>query len=183
MKKGRIINGLFMIIFLMSFLINAFAFAIDLKGTTGGSLNALDSGYAITRWPWSGGDIYPGDSATVRAYTTEYPTATHVVFRWISPFGNSFDTPSYPLLETEDTWGTESLRYAEDTQTLFDLGDWGVQALFIDEEGKLQGPNPYPIVKIRAISGHVVPEIPLGSLATIIAMIGALSIFYFTKYR
>jgi hypothetical protein len=53
--------------------------------------------------------------------------------------------------------------------------------LFLDDQGNLQGPKPDPIAKIRAISWHVVPEVPLGTVATILSMLGALSVFAIAK--
>ena len=159
--------------------------AAELKGSVGGSLNALDSGYAITRWPWDGGDILPGESVTVRACTTEppHPEATQVVFRWNAPDGSHFDVGPIDLTLSGDTWDGNPIWDAYDTQTITMLGNWGVQALFIDEEGKLQGPNPYPIVGIRAISYHVVPEVPFGTTVALLSMIGALCVFAVVKRK
>ena len=159
-----------------------FVLADELKGSTGGSLNALTSGYAISRWPWDGGDVLPGESVTVRACTTE-PEATQVVFRWNAPDGSHFDVGPKDLTLSSDTWDGNPIWDAYDTQTLAMLGNWGVQALFLDEEGKLQGPNPYPIVNIKAISYHVVPEVPFGTTAALLSMIGALCVFAVVKRK
>ncbi len=161
------------------------AFAEELKGKIKGSINALDTGYAISRWPWNGGDIFPGESVQVRALTTEppFPEATYVVFRWNQPDSNHFDTPPKVLTKSVDTWDGLPIWDAYDTQTLQMTGDWGVQALFCNEEGKLQGPNPYPIVNIKAISYHVVPEVPFGTIATMLFMLGALGVFALVKRK
>jgi len=166
------------------------AYAEELKGSVG-SLNALDSGYAITRWPWDGGEIYVGENATVRACTTVPPPPegsgpTEVVFRWIRPNGSSWDVGPKNLALSGDTWDGKPIWDANDTQTIDMLStpteDWGVQALFLGEDGKLKGPNdPYPIVKIKAISWHAVPEVPFGTIATILCMLGALSVFAIRK--
>lgn len=181
-RKGYVplVIGIFVILLA---LISGLAFAEELKGTVKGSFNALDSGYAIARWPWDGGNILPGDSVTVRAGTTEppHPEAVQVVFRWNQPDGNHWDTPPQDLTKSADTWGEKPIWDAYDTQTLNMIGDWGVQALFIDEEGKLQGSNPYPIVKIKAISYHVIPELPFGTIAAVLSMVGALGIFAIVK--
>jgi len=176
------VAGIFVILLVLN---SGLALADELKGSTGGSLNALNSGYAITRWPWDGGDLFPGDSATVRACTTEppHPEATQVVFRWHRPDGSYWDEPPEPLLPSGDTWEGKPVWDAYDTQTLVMMGDWGVQALFLNEEGKLQGPNPYPIVQIRAISYHVIPEVPFGTIATILSMLGALGAFAIVKRK
>ena len=168
--------------FLLSIFIvcNGLAYAEELKGTVG-SLNALNSGYAITRWPPSGGIFLVGEELTVRACTTE-SDAEVVVFRWHLPNGTSFDSDPQLLTSSVDTWNTKPIWDAYDTLNLTLLGDYGVQALFLNTDGDLQGPNnPYEITDIRAISGHAIPEIPLGTIATIIAMIGALSVFVIKK--
>jgi len=59
----------------------------------------------------------------------------------------------------------------------------GIQALFLDSEGNLQGPNPYPIVGIRAISYHVVPEVPLGAITAVLSMLGALGVFAIVRRK
>lgn len=161
------------------------AFAEELKGSTGGSLNALDSGYAITRWPWDGGDILPGETVQVRACTTAppHPAATQVVFRWNRPDGTHYDVGPVALTLSVDTWDGKPIWDAYDSQELLVLGDWGVQALFLGPDGKLQGPNPYPIVKIRAISYHVVPEVPFGTAITILCMLGALGVVAIAKRK
>jgi len=168
--------------FLGLLLINGgLAYAEELKGTVG-SLNALNSGYAITRWPPSDGIYLVGEDLTVRACTTEYPEAVMVVFRWHFPDGSSFDTDPKPLVPSGDTWNGNPIWDAYDTQTLSLVGDYGVQALFLNTDRDLQGPlNPYIITDIRAISGHAIPEVPFGTIATIVVMIGALSVFAIKK--
>lgn len=184
-KSSYCFISLIGLIVVLSTFMGGIVFAAELKGTTGGSLNALNTGYAITRWPWNSGDVYPGQEATVRACTTEppHPYATHVVFRWHSPDGTWFDVGPVLLTKSADTWGGKPIWDAYDTKTLDLMGDWGVQALFTNQYGTLQGPNPYPVVKIRAISWHVTPEVPFGTIATIITMFGALGIFYITRLR
>lgn len=169
----------------ISALSSGLVFADELKGSTGGSLNALNSGYAITRWPWNGGDLLPGESADVRACTTDppYPEATQVVFRWNRPDGSHWDVGPRDLALSGDTWEGKPVWDAYDTQVLDMVGDWGVQALFLDEEGRLQGPNPYPIVKIKAISWHVVPEVPLGAVAAMASMLVALGVYAISKRK
>jgi len=186
MKSSRVfvlsVVGTFVIILALN---SGLAFADELKGSTGGSLNALNSGYAITRWPWDGGELFPGDNATVRAATTEppHPEATQVVFRWNQPDGSHYDVGPKALTLSGDTWDGKPIWDAYDTQTLVMMGDWGVQALFLDEEGYLQGPNPYPIVQIRAISHHVIPEVPLGTIVSLLGMLGALGVFAIVKRK
>jgi len=165
-------------------LYSGLAYADELSGLQG-SINALKSGYAITRWPPSDGVFLVGEDLTVKALTTKYPNdpnATHVVFRWNLPDGSSNDTDPYPLEYIGNTWNGNPVYEANDTQTLSLLGDYGVQALFLNGTRDLQGPNnPYLIDSIRAISGHAIPEVPFGTIATILGMLAALSVFAIKK--
>ncbi|MCW3986013.1 MAG: hypothetical protein NWE91_06365 [Candidatus Bathyarchaeota archaeon] len=186
MKERQIMLVYLSVIILLASTAIGHTFADELKGTTGGSLNALNSGYAITRWPWDGGDLLPGESATVRACTTDppYPEATEVVFRWIRPDGSYWDVGPKVLALSGDTWNGSDIWDASDTQTIDMIGNWGVQALFLDEEGNLKGPSdPYPIVAIRAISYHVVPEVPLGAITAVLSMLGALGVFAIARRK
>lgn len=144
-------------------LTSSITFAEELKGKIEGNLNALNSGYAITTWPSVTEEYSLGDNVTVRAATTEppFPEAVHVVFRWHKPDGSLIDVGPTLLTKSNDTWDGKPIWDAYDTQTLDVIGEWGVQALFIDEHGKLQGPNPYAIVAIKATSCTIIPEISL----------------------
>ena len=173
------------ITFLCVLLVNSgLAYADELSGLKG-SINALNTGYAITRWPPSNGTFLVGENLTVRACTTKYPNnpnATHVVFRWHFPDNTSNDTDPILLELSNDTWNGNPIYDANDTQTLSLLGAYGVQALFLNGTRDLQGPNnPYLIDNIKAISGHAIPEVPLGTIATILVMLGALSVFAIKK--
>ena len=185
MKERHILLVYLSVLILLASTAIGHTFADELKGSTGGSLNALNSGYAITRWPWDGGDVLPGESATVRACTTDppYPEATQVVFRWNRPDGSHYDVEPKNLTLSSDTWNGKPIWDANDTQTLDMVGNWGVQALFLDSEGNLQGPNPYPIEAIRAISYHVVPEVPLGAITAVLSMLGALGVFAIVRRK
>jgi len=185
MKSRAVVLSVVGIFAILLVLNSGLVFAAELKGDTGGSLNALNSGYAITRWPWDSGDVFPGESATVRACTTEppHPEATQVVFRWNQPDGTHYDVGPKPLTFSGDTWGGLDIWDAYDTQTIDMMGDWGVQALFLNGTGHLQGPNPYEIVAIRAISYHAIPEVPFGTIVATVAMIGALGIFIIVKRK
>lgn len=182
MKKGRFflisVIGLLVIFSLVYF---GPAFAEELKGETGGNLNSLNSGYAITRWPWTGGDIYVGQDATVRACTVD-SDVNEVTFllkfddEVIYEVRKSI-TPSDP----DDTWDGDSIYDAYDTQTLNIFGDeWGVQAIFHSPDADNMPPDK---VAIRAISWNAIPEVPFGTIATIITMLGALGVFTIFRGR
>ena len=107
---------------IMVFLPFGLVFAAELKGTPGsGSLNALDSGYAIARWPLgTSGEVFIGDIVSVRACTTE-TVATKVMFRWIRPDGSYIDSGPWPLSDSGDTWDGDTISARDDTQTI-DMG-------------------------------------------------------------
>lgn len=163
MKKTKILTIILAETLILLASSSGMAFAEELKGKTEGNLNALNSGYAITTWPSIINECYVGDDITVRAATTEppYPEATQVVFRWHQPDGNHTDVGPIPLMKSNDTWDGKPIWDAYDTQMLNVAGEWGVQALFLDENGKLQGPNPYAIVAIKATSCIIIPEMSI----------------------
>ena len=177
------------VVLLLSVLVawSGIAYAEELYPTVG-SLNALGSGYAITRWPWDGGEIFLAEEATVRACTTDppYPEATHVVFRWIRPDGSVLpDMEPIELTPSIDTWKEKPIWDAYDTRTIDQLStpteDWGVQALFCGPDGKELPISPCPTVAIKAISWHAVPEVPFGTIAALLCMLGALGVFAIKK--
>ncbi len=161
-------------------------YAAELKGTIPGSINALDSGYAITRWPYTDGEIMIGMDAQVRALTTHppHPEATQVVFRWIRPDNSTLPyLGPVPLTLSGDTWDGLPVWDAYETRTIDMLGPWGVQALFADSEGNTLPLSPLPTVSIRAISWHAVPEVPLGTIASLLGMFGGILVFAVFRKR
>jgi len=170
-----------MVVFLGVLMCSGLVYAEELTDY-GGSINALSSGYAITRWPPGNGTILVGENATVRAYTTEYPAVTHVEFRWIRPDGSSCNVGPKPLNPGMDTWDGGPTWYAEDNQTIDMVStpteDWGVQAMFGNlTDGKWLPIATAPVMKIKAISWHAVPQVPLGTIAVIISMFAGLGVF------
>ena len=163
------------------------AYAVDLQTLTG-PINALGTGYAITRWIPFSGDIPLGTTVTVRAYTTNDPATTltdQVEFVWIEPDGTQHPTGLQNLVSSSDTWGVAPSWYAEDDFLIDIPGNWGVQAQFhykAQTQNDQQPPPPLH-VEIRAISWHpfVIPEAPLGTILVSIAMFGALGIFYWKR--
>lgn len=156
--------------------------------------SALSSGYAVTT-DWHGKNAPLGQSVIAWAGTTD-STIDGVEFRWLDPSGDialtpqrkpivgSFVTPDYPLGATQEMidWGNSnpgvSVYYATDTQILNMLGDWAVQTNFYEENPvqTLRGKNS-DIVRIRATSINVVPEVPFGTMAILLSMLGALVAF------
>ena len=184
-KSGAIVASVVGILIILLALNTGLAYADELMGSTGGSLNALNSGYAITRWPWNGGEIYVYQDATVRACTTHppHPEATQVAFRWIRPDGSNWTVGPFPLTNSSDTWDGKWIFDAYNTKTLDMLGDWGVQALFCGPDGKELPISPCPTVNIKAISWHVIPEVPLGTIMSLLGMLGGICVFAIVKRK
>ncbi len=159
-------------------------FAADISGTTIGSLNALGSGYGIGRWPYSSGDVPLGSSVQVRVATTD-PNITHVVLLWKANDVTIYTTGKLPMTDSGDTWGSLPINDTLNAQVLSVAGDWGVQAYFYDNWDAPFENSKYSTdkVAIRAISFHpnVIPEIPYGTIATLITMMGALYVFYIKR--
>lgn len=153
----------------------------------------LSSGYAI--WTnYHGIDVPPGTEVTATAGTTEHPDSsahnklpnvTAVRFRWMPPEGSGLPDIYNPILANPPeplTWdGTTTFKgwpvyTANDTQTLDAIGGWGVQAWFYDSDGRLR--NETGVEKIRAISAHVIPDIPVvgtaGAVAVMLLSLGLL---------
>jgi len=145
----------------------------------------LGTGYAITT-DHHGIDVLPGTPVTATAGTLD-PNVLNVTFRWHMPNDTvrwEISKPVWPN-GTKGKWnnGTEALiRYANDTQMLDVLGDWGVQAFFIGPKGKDRA-NLTDVVKIRAESFNVVPEVPYGTIAAVAAMFVAFGLFIVKKKR
>ena len=76
------------------------------------------------------------------------------------------------------TWAL--IHYAQSTQVPDELGDWGIQAFFQDSEGTDKA-GLKDVVKIRAESINVVPEIPLGTIGAAATMLIALALFALKK--
>jgi len=148
----------------------------------------LGTGYAITS-NVHGIDILPGIPVTVTAGTLDSRVA-NVTFRWHRPAGSLL--PPIPDVTkpvytngTMGQWnnGTWALiRYANDTQVPDEIGDWGVQAFFQDSAGNDRA-GLEDVIKIRATSFNVIPEIPLGTIAASVAMFIAFGLFIIKKKR
>lgn len=102
----------------------------------------------------------------------------------LGPFtvtGDAGDLPPNVPQEIED-WYTDPANkdlvwwYAQDTRVPNAFGDWGVQAIFIDEVYTHQGELETFRV-IRSTSGNVVPEVPFGTIAILAGWLGVLGIF------
>ena len=137
---------------------------------------AINSGYGVTT-NYHGVEVPLGTEVTAYAGTTD-DSIKEVKFRWLKPDGSEFDVVTGTYLGDE-VWGDLTIHVFSDTQTPNEVGDWGVQAVFYDAAGNGRGPipdQPFP-TKIRAQSFFAVPEVPIGTIAVVVAMFGALGFF------
>jgi len=148
----------------------------------------LGTGYAITS-NVHGIDILPGTPVTVTAGTLD-SHVVQVTFRWHRPAG-SILPPIPDVIKPVYTNGTMGqwnnktwalIRYANDTKIPDEIGDWGVQVFFQDSTGSDRA-GLEDVIKIKATSFNVIPEIPLGTIAAAAAMFIALGLFIINKKR
>jgi len=143
--------------------------------------NDLSSGYRVTTENFPN-PVMIGDPVIAWAGTTN-EGIDEVKFRWLPPEGSGLD----PIVVKGDYEGSVDVPGVglvyQWSNTLYPdvVGDWGVQGVFYDFQnpGKGQGPipeQPFP-VEIRARSFFSVPEVPIGTIAVVVAMFGALGFF------
>jgi len=152
----------------------------------------LGTGYAITT-NYHGIDVLPGTHVTATAGTLD-PSIVSVTFKWNAPNGTTIWIDVVTPLWTNGTYGkwndgtTALIHYANATHTLYLLEglsvpqDWGVQAFFQGPGGKEKA-NVADVIKIKAESFNVIPEVPLGTIAVTLSMFTALGIFALKKKR
>jgi hypothetical protein len=157
-----------------------------------------NSGYAVTT-DWHGEDVPIGESVTAWAGTTD-SEVYKVEFKWKDPDENvifdenvmvltPYTTPDVPpnvpqeIAEWADNNHGFTIYHASNAQTPYEIGDWGVQILFYAPEGHLQGEGS-EIIKIRATSINVIPEIPVvGTAGAAIAMLLGIGLFWKKKEK
>ena len=134
----------------------------------------LSTGYAITS-NYHGIEVPPGSSVVVTAMTTDQ-SVYQVTFLWKDPTGQTADREAVKPLFTNGTmYNGKLIHYAISENIVSTIGDWGVQALFQAPDGTTkQGITE--VVKIRATSFNVIPEVPLiGTAGASIAMLSGLA--------
>lgn len=151
---------------------------ISTAGFANAPWSTIGTGFAITS-NVHGIDIPPATAVTVTAGTLD-SRVTHVTFRWHMPNDTVARQVIVPVFTngTTDQWnnGTVALvRFAIDTYSASVLGDWGVQAFFQDSVGTARA-GLEDVIKIRATSFNVIPEVPFGTLMILIGMFGALGV-------
>ena len=106
---------------------------------------------------------------------------THVIFVWKADESVIYTTGKIAITSSSDTWGSAQIYDAYNTQVLSVSGSWGCQAFFYDDwNAPFDAPLSSGKVAIRAISFHpnVIPEIPYGTIASLLIMLGTFFMFY-----
>jgi hypothetical protein len=139
---------------------------------------SINSGYALTT-DWHGMEVPLGEAVTAWAGTTDL-SIEEVKFRWLRHNGTEA-LMDVVTTYTEEWWEGLYVREFNATRVPDEVGDWGVQGVFYTEPASGHGGGPIPSqslkTAIRARSFFAVPEVPIGTMAVIIAMFGALSVF------
>lgn len=147
--------------------------------------STLGTGYTITS-NYHGKDVPLMATVTVTAGTLD-PSVTQVTFKWHRTNDTLVREATVPVFTngTSGQWNngaTAPIRYAIDSFRPDLAGDWGVQAFFRDSAGKSKaGVNN--VIKIKATSFNVIPEVPFGTAAILLSMLGALGVFAIKKKR
>lgn len=154
-----------------------------------------ESGYAVTT-NFHGLDILIGSNVTATAGTTDLGV-TKVEFRWHDPSDNVvFDknvsvsgpiitpnVPPSPIPDEITDWATSNpgveYLYAQSWFIPNTVGDWGVQAIFYNATHARSNHT----IRIRATSFMAIPEVPFGTIAILLSMFGALSVFVIKKKK
>jgi hypothetical protein len=150
-------------------------------------LATLSIGYAVTS-NYEGVDVPVGAEVIIKALTID-PNVDRVTFRWHEPPDGNGDVAREVTVYVVDSGedyemkdGTKvDIFVAEDSYCPLVIGDWGVQAFFQDGGTTKSGIDD--VVSIKARSFNSVPEIPLGTIGAVAAMIIALGLFAIKKKR
>lgn len=138
--------------------------------------DSIQSGYAVTTNKFGEGILLCVDEVIAMAGTTD-TSVTVVEFRWFPPGEEEVPAWNETVSDWEwDSWKTiDFRRYNSSTYALDIEGDWGIQVFFKGPEGQLR--HTTDIIKIRATTGMVIPEVGLSTLAIMFSMLGALGAY------
>ena len=154
-----------MLVVLITALVSSFV-TIAYANNTNGS---LESGYGVTS-NYHGIDVPSGTPVTVTAMTTD-PTLDVVKFIWKNPAGQIIYTEIKKVSANGTTFDGKLIYYATSTFTPDSMGDWGVQAKFLDVHRICRCIWVEKVAR-RATSFNVIPEIPIiGTAGASIAML------------
>mgnify|MGYP000061762861 CR=1 FL=1 len=150
------------------------------------------TGYGVIS-NYQGIDVPPGQEVVVTAGTKNL-SITGIVFRWHDPDDNvvwedyipvqgPLTTPDVPDNVHQEVidWANDNPNvkylYAQNTHTPDTIGDWGVQAFFIGDGGKTAA-GVEDVIKIRATSFNVIPDLPVvGTAGAVTAMLLGFGLF------
>lgn len=150
-------------------------------------LATLGTGYAVTS-NYEGVDVPAGAEVIITALTID-PSVNRVTFRWHEPPDGNGPVAREVTVDVEDSGEfyekndgtTVAIFVAEDSYYPTILGNWGVQAFFQDGGTTRSGIDD--VVSIKARSFNTIPEISLGTIGAVAAMIAALAFFVIKKKR
>jgi hypothetical protein len=135
------------------------------------SWGSLSSGYAVTS-NYHGKDVPSGATVVVTTMTTD-AKVDHVIFVWKNPAGQMIWADFAKVYTNGTTYekNGKPIYYATSTHKPEALGDWGVQAIFVDLNGLFRC-HLRLFVARRATSFNVIPEVPIiGTAGASLAML------------
>jgi hypothetical protein len=142
-------------------------------------------------------NVPPAQTVVVTAGTTNM-SITSIVFRWHAPDDSivwednvavqgPLTTPAVPDNVHQEVidWANDNPNvkylYAQSAHEPDTIGDWGVQAFFIGEGGKTVA-RIENVIKIRATSFNVIPDLPVvGTAGALVTMLFGLGFFLHKK--
>jgi len=144
--------------------------------------DAINSGYAVTT-DYHGIEVPPGTLVTATAGTTD-ANVQNVTFLWKYPNETiAYTKADVQVWSNGSTYDGKLIYYAKSSYTPDVLGDWGVQAFFIGNDGKTKA-GIDDVIQIRATSFNVIPDLPVvGTAGAITAMILGLGFFLHKKKK
>lgn len=145
-------------------LVGSFVMSVYAINTEG----SLSSGYAVTS-NYHGKDVPPGTAVVVTAMTTD-SRVDKVTFIWKNPADQTVFTETKTVFTNGTYYNGKLIRYAISTHTVNAMGDWGVQAKFLDVHNFCICTWTTRLAT-RATSFNVIPEVPiLGTAGAAAAM-------------
>lgn len=169
------------------FAITILIFAISLFVSRAYAQNSLASGYRITT-DHHGTNVILGEKVTAWADTTDL-TTDKVLFAWKWEDGEAimrtFENETFDVWYTYGVPGVEDgtpVRRFTDSYAPDIIGNWSVKATFINAFGQTPASenDSFPV---RATSFHVIPEVPLGTIAIILTMFASMGFFTIRKRK
>jgi len=130
---------------------------------------SLESGYGVTS-NYHGIDVPSGTDVVVTAMTTD-AKVDHVIFVWRNPADQTVWVDIESVFSNGTEYDGKLVYYAISTHKPEALGDWGVQAIFVDLNGIFRC-HLRLFVARRATSFNVIPEVPIiGTAGASLAML------------